>query len=168
MDYTGKYIINGKDCWTEWNMVFLAGTYMQVLSGIKRKEQYSYSWLDEDGTDRVTDNPTFESRNLSLPVAILTSVDIASKALVTEDGYVLVTDTGDQLTTSSRNVEELLHDFISYAGVLGYFPFDVIGLNRRLTLLYDSISDLKIYGMGAASFTLNLIDDSPTTIQTVP
>ncbi len=143
-----KYRFNGTDAFTAYGIVFNDGTYGELLKNAKRKEGYSRNWPDENGTDRDLSAIYFESRILNLPITILA----ASEA---------------DLYTKYFNLRNFLY-------TSGYFNFDVIDMNRRFRLLYqdmtsfDKVTTYKNNNDIISEFTLQLIDDYPTSNTTIP
>lgn len=144
----GLYKINGLDAYTTYGLVFGPGVYNELLKLPKRKEGYAYSWPDENGTERDVSQVYYESRVLNLPITILAS----SESQFYSRYYALT----QFLLTS------------------GYFDFDVVQMNRRFKLLYqdmtnfDKLTQIKGSTDIGCEFTLQLIDDFPTSNTPIP
>lgn len=80
-DVSNMFFINGKDTWLTWGLLLERGSFGQLLMPPKRKDTLSFSWMDEDGTDRDVSAYFKESRTLNLPCAILATslADLQSK-----------------------------------------------------------------------------------------
>lgn len=145
--FAGKYYINGQDCYTTWGIVFLKGTYNELMKFPKRKDGYTISYSDENGTLRDADNAVYESQTYALPIGVIGS---------------------DEADFFSK-----LNAFRSYILSAGYFTFDVVDLNIRFTLLYADMSTTEIKTrlnnvQNAIKMTLSLINDFPSVYPVIP
>ncbi|TZF81821.1 hypothetical protein FW774_17345 [Pedobacter sp. BS3] len=128
--------INNVDAAT-YGLMFLQGTYKELLKLAKRKPGVETNWNDENGTERDDEQTVFESRILNIPVLLKGN------------------DTADYIAK--------LQAFKELIETAGYFNFKAYGINRQYTLLYSDVSNWQDYG-SIASFNLVLIDDYPATI----
>lgn len=131
------FYINDKDCWTQWNFILTKGALGILAEPPKRKAQLEHSWPDENGTERDVSTNYFESKEMKIPCAIIA------------DSLADFKSSFDSLMTEIRGT--------------GYFNFDSTGLDRRYSLLYSECSDIDFVDVGVGTFTLTLIDDTPTS-----
>lgn len=143
-----KYLFNSIDCYLSFGIVFNVGTYNEILKMAKRKEGYTKNWQDENGTERDTSDIKYESRMLNIPITILANSE-------------------SQFFQRYNSLKAFLY-------TAGYFNFDIVDMNLRLKLLFNDMSSFtkltQIKGCTdiACEFTLQLIDDFPTTNLTIP
>ncbi|WP_143960227.1 hypothetical protein [Litoribacter populi] len=134
------YRINGNDAIQAYGLYFKDGTLEELLKAPEAKEGYSFSWEDEDGTDRDLSQVYYESRELELPVFLW------GKGLA--DFRVKLAALKAQLMSGQR------------------INLDNMELGQRWKLLYRAMSDFEFSGGLAgdvvATFTLSLLDDYPT------
>jgi hypothetical protein len=133
-----QYEINDQDIWTTWGMAFQKGTIDELLKFPERKEGYSYSWPDEDGTERDVAGAVFNSRELSISAVMV----------------------GD----NAADFIAKLDAFRAYIIDAEYFFLDCIALNKRFKLLYKSMDNYRRIDDQSAQFTLTLIDDFPNEV----
>lgn len=138
--------LNGNDLIATYGIYVVKGGYALMNEPPKRKEIYSHSWNDEDGTDRETSAIKFESKSIALPLFIKAS--------------------------SVSDFQTKWDAFKAVVMAPGRFTLDIILFNRRWTLLFDSITDFKFFDLSSskviATFTLNIIDDTPNTVTPIP
>lgn len=132
--------IAGNGAMATYGVTFLEGTIAELMAKAKRKDVYSHSWNDENGTDRELSEAYFESKSVALPCLI---IGTDKTDLITKYAALIAVIKGPER-----------------------FNLDAIVINRRYSMLFDSISDFKYINstLTAATFTMNLIDDYPDTI----
>lgn len=145
--YSDKFYINGQDVYDTWGIAFLQGIYQELMKFPKRKDAYSLSYADENGTLRDTTDPKYESQTYTFAALIIAD---------SRQGYFT-----------------RLNAFRNYILNAGYFTFDVVDLNIRFTLLYDNVtqSELKTRlndGQNALKITLSFINDFPKSYPSIP
>lgn len=138
--------LNGNDMRTTYGIYVVKGGYDILVQPPKRKDIYSHSWNDENGTDREISEAYFESKSIALPLVLIAS---------SIDDYKTNFEAFNTVVTGAAR-----------------FNLDIVSLDRRFPLLFDSISDMKFYQFSdskvLATFTLNAIDDTPQTITSIP
>lgn len=141
-----RYNINGNDLSATYGIDILAGGYEILQQAPKRKDIYSHSWNDENGTDREISAVYFESKSMAIPL------------------FIQADDISDYKTKITA--------FNAIVLAAARFTIDIISLDRRWSLLFDSISEMKFYRFSDSgvigTFTLNVIDDTPQTITAIP
>jgi len=133
--------INGADPSVTYGLFFKDGTYQELLKLPTRKPGLQQDWPDEDGMEVDGDANNYDSRSLALPVAMW-----------------------------ADNEEALLLKYQAFgAMVLAGDPIvlDAHFLDRRYTLRYVSVSNVE-WSDTLVTFTLNLMDDYPTTLAPIP
>jgi lysophospholipase L1-like esterase len=139
----GRYFINDTDAYTTYGLVFAQGTYSELLTLPKKKPVLVKDWGDQNGTQRMLPvTPFFESITYTIPV------------------YHYGANETDFYTKYAA--------FTAFLQSTNYFTFDVVEMNRRFVLLYDSMPSFdkltlirggdKVY----CKSTLSLINDYPT------
>lgn len=146
-DVDHSILINEQDCKATWGLVFLKGTYEELLKFPKRKENFTQSFPDENGTLRQTDNLVYESITYKIQALIIadTRADFLAK----------------------------LSSFSNYMLAAGYFDLDVVALNIRFRLLYAGAENFELKrrvssGENAMLITLTLINDFPGNYPAIP
>src|SRR3546814_14668146 len=71
MNLANRYYIGGKDAWTEWGIFFNKGTFAELLKLPTRRDDYEYTWKDENGTERNVDVPYFDTRAVVLSMVMI-------------------------------------------------------------------------------------------------
>lgn len=140
----GRYFINGKDAYLTYGLVFMKGTYAELLKFPKKKDVLSKNWSDQNGTQRFfPGTPFYESIDYKLPVV--------HSGLNEADFYAKYSATRDLMMTTP-----------------GYLDFDVSEMNRRFRLLYNDMTSFDrltlIHGIGEVycTSTLYFTNDFPT------
>ncbi|MGE0931662.1 hypothetical protein [Peijinzhouia sedimentorum] len=131
-----NFKINDTDLSTFGISFLEEGAMNELLKFPKRKEQYSYSWKDEHGTERDTDLQKFESREVSFS-CVMQGADLAD----------------------FKTKYEAFRAFI-IAG--DYFEFEAVELAMFWKLLYSEIDNFIFdESCTTAIFDLKMIDDTP-------
>ena len=144
----GRYFINGNDAYTNYGLVFAQGTYAELLTLPKKKPVLVKDWGDQNGTQRMLPvTPFFESITYTIPV------------------YHYGVNEADFYTKYAA--------WGAFIQSTNYFTFDVVEMNRRFVLLYDSMPSFdkltlirggdKVY----CKSTLSLINDYPVTVTNI-
>ena len=130
-----QYTINGSDAFDTYGLVFMEGTFEELMTLAERKPGVENNWPDEDGTERDLDSIQYQSRELSI------------NCLMIGD------DKADFIAKYNA--------FKAFIIAAGYFDFINLKFSKRWKLLYDSMEDYKQLDDHTATFSLNLIDDFP-------
>jgi len=141
MALNNQFMIDGLDVFDTYGIIFERGIFNELLKFPSRKEVFSQSWKDQDGTVRYVNNPHFESVEMNLQ-------------------FVLI----------GQNITDYLNKLNAFRNKMltsGYFNFDSVKLNMRFTLLYKSMQQIthltRLSNNKVASrFVITLIDDFPT------
>lgn len=140
-EYRNRYFINGISLFNQWGVIVERGGYEELMKEPQRKQGYVHSWLDQNGTDRFTEN-YFETRNVSLI-------------------FTFVCDTLADYLTKKESLFNLIKG--------NKFTLGVTTLGKEWQLLYDNESNLEyltdIYagGIVVAKHTLNFFNDDVTS-----
>lgn len=114
---TGRFIIDGDDAFDHYGLVFLPGTYNELLRLPEAKAGYFNNWPDEDGIERIITAPKFEALTYNIPVCHWGS------------------DKTDFFEKYNRLCTFLL--------TAGYFELDAVNIDRRYTLFYQRIQSVE-------------------------
>lgn len=140
--YKDRYFINGESLFRCFGAIIERGGYAELLRQPQRKEQYSHSWLDQNGTDRFTGTNFYDSRLVTLSI-------------------VFVCESLADYVSNSTDFFELLKG--------GYVELASTTLGKEWQLLYDNTSSTEelndIYrgGVAVVRHTINFVDDRLST-----
>lgn len=144
--YKDRYFINTDSLYREYGVVVERGGYEDLQKEPKRKNEYSYVWLDQNGTERYINNK-FETRNVTLIFTFLCEslLDYQQK-----------------------------HDALF--GILkeGRISLSVTTLSKKWQLLFDNetnvenLTDIYRGGMAIVRHTLTFFDDLTTSEIFIP
>lgn len=139
--FKDRYYINTDSLFREYGVIVERGGYAELTKEPKRKNMYSHSWLDQNGTERFINNK-FESRNVTL----------------------IFTFIAENLTDYKTNKNALFTLLRNGVIVLG-----VETLNLEWELLYENETNVELFISDEviARHTLTFIDDKvfPDTLQ---
>lgn len=141
--YKDRYFINTDSLYREYGVVVEKGGYEELMKEPKRKQGYSHSWYESNGTERFVLD-AFETRNVTLV-----------------------------FTFVCESLEEYQEKHSALFNILksGYFSLQVTTLGKKWTLLYDNetssenLTDIYRGGMAIVRHTLNFLDDNTISSQ---
>lgn len=141
--YKDRYFINTDSLFREYGVIVERGGYDELMKEPKRKQGYSYSWQESNGTERFVLD-AFETRNVTLV-------------------FTFVCETLEEYKEKHSALFNILKS--------GYFSLQVTTLGKKWTLLYDNetnvenLTDIYRGGMAIVRHTLNFLDDNTTSSQ---
>lgn len=144
----GQYKISGSDIYSTYGLLARPGFYNELLKLPKRKEGFTRSWPDENGTERDLTTVYYESRVLNLQFLLYAS--------------------------SEAQFYSRYNALTSFLLSSGRFNFDAIQMNRRFSLVYldmtsfEKLTLIKESNKIYAANTLQVVDDFPTTNNIIP
>lgn len=142
------YKFNGLDAETTYGIVFLPGTYNELLKLPKRKAGLVQEWANENGTERYLGEVYYETITYNLPITMIAN--------------------------SESQFWSRYNAFTSFLITSGLFNFDVVDMNRRFRLSYSDITNVDkltiIKGSNniGCRLTLQLFNDYPTERLAIP
>lgn len=133
--YKDRYYLNGESVFRRWGIVIEEGGANELLREPDRKEQYSYSWGSDNGTERYVYHNVYESKSMTFKFTFL-----------------------------ANSLEEYLikrQDFYEYIKNIGYFKLYYTTLKREWTLLFNGVSSTEhkteLYKGGVVISTDNIV-----------
>lgn len=141
--YKDRYFINTDSLFREYGVIVEKGGYDELMKEPKRKQGYSYSWQESNGTERFVLD-AFETRSVTLV-------------------FTFVCETLEEYQEKHTALFNILKS--------GYFNLSVVTLGKKWTLLYDNetnvenLTDIYRGGMVIVRHTLNFLDDNTTSSQ---